>query len=88
MYDFDCLSVKLFLRSLVIDCRFYNSLPPITKAYGTLCFFTTVATQLGLVAPVHIALIPELVLKQFQVYDLFFFMIFLSFSQISVILSS
>ncbi|VYS64313.1 unnamed protein product [Arabidopsis thaliana] len=50
--------------------EFYNSLPPITKAYGTLCFFTTVATQLGLVAPVHIALIPELVLKQFQIWRL------------------
>jgi Derlin-2/3 len=35
-----------------------------------LCFFTTVATQLGLVAPVHIALIPELVLKQFQIWRL------------------
>ncbi|EOA17234.1 hypothetical protein CARUB_v10005507mg [Capsella rubella] len=50
--------------------EYYNSLPPITKAYGTLCFFTTVAKQLGLLSPAYIALLPELVIKQFQIWRL------------------
>ncbi|KAF3487460.1 hypothetical protein F2Q69_00057639, partial [Brassica cretica] len=43
-----------------------NSLPPITKAYGTLCLLATTLSQLGLASPIHIALIPELVFKHFR----------------------
>lgn len=48
-------------------CRFYKSLPPISKAYGTACLLFTIAFQLGLYHPVHIALLYELVLSKFQV---------------------
>ncbi|XP_010541005.1 PREDICTED: derlin-1 [Tarenaya hassleriana] len=57
--------------------EYYNSLPPITKAYGTLCVLATTAYQLGLLNHVHLALIPELAIKQFQVWRLitnFFFL--------------
>ncbi|KAF3531317.1 hypothetical protein DY000_02037099 [Brassica cretica] len=50
--------------------EYYNSLPPITKAYGTLCLLATTLAQLGLLAPIHIALIPEFVFKHFQVWRL------------------
>ncbi|KAK8550439.1 hypothetical protein V6N13_118957 [Hibiscus sabdariffa] len=57
--------------------EFYKSLPPITKAYGTICFLTTVASQLGLYRIETIALIHELVFSEFQVWRLltnFFFL--------------
>ncbi|KAG5407285.1 hypothetical protein IGI04_013404 [Brassica rapa subsp. trilocularis] len=43
-----------------------NSLPPITKAYGTSCVLATTLSQLGLASPIHITLIPELVFKHFR----------------------
>ncbi|XP_051131429.1 derlin-1 [Andrographis paniculata] len=57
--------------------EFYNSLPPITKAYGTACFFTTVAVQIGLIGPELIAHIHDLSYYNFQVWRLltnFFFL--------------
>ncbi|KAK6944893.1 Derlin, partial [Dillenia turbinata] len=57
--------------------RFYASLPPISKAYGTICLLATTAFQLGLYHPAYIALIYELVFKHFQVWRLitnFFFL--------------
>ncbi|XP_021894932.1 derlin-1 isoform X2 [Carica papaya] len=57
--------------------EFYNSLPPITKAYGTACLLTTIVCQLGIVHPLYIALIYEDVFSHFQVWRLitnFFFL--------------
>ncbi|KAB2080092.1 hypothetical protein ES319_A05G046800v1 [Gossypium barbadense] len=57
--------------------EFYKSLPPITKAYGTICLMTTVASHLGLYRLENIALIHELVFSEFQVWRLltnFFFL--------------
>ncbi|KAI4347044.1 hypothetical protein L6164_007893 [Bauhinia variegata] len=57
--------------------EFYNSLPPISKTYGTLCFLATTAYQFGLYHPAHIALIHEAVFYRFQVWRLitnFFFL--------------
>lgn len=47
--------------------RYYNSLPPVTKAYGTLCLLTTALCQLGLLDPLNIALYYPWVLKNLQV---------------------
>ncbi|KAJ1687502.1 hypothetical protein LUZ63_018892 [Rhynchospora breviuscula] len=57
--------------------EYYNSLPPISKAYGTICFLTTALLQLGLLAPYHIALLYPLVFKSLQIWRLitpFFFL--------------
>ncbi|KAL6344622.1 hypothetical protein AAG906_002528 [Vitis piasezkii] len=57
--------------------EFYNSLPPISKAYGTMCLVATTAFHLGLFPPMYTALIYELVFKHFQVWRLvtnFFFL--------------
>ncbi|KAK8944751.1 Derlin-1 [Platanthera zijinensis] len=56
---------------------FYNSLPPVTKAYGSLCLLTTAAYQLGLLNPLYISLNFPLVFSQFQIWRLvtnFFFL--------------
>ncbi|KAG9130102.1 hypothetical protein Leryth_012851 [Lithospermum erythrorhizon] len=50
---------------------YYKSLPPISKAYGTACFITTVVCQLGLLGPVHIALIHDLLFPRFELWRLF-----------------
>uniref|UniRef100_A0A5B6YWG4 Derlin n=1 Tax=Davidia involucrata TaxID=16924 RepID=A0A5B6YWG4_DAVIN len=57
--------------------EFYHSLPPISKAYGTLCLLATTACQFGLYHPADIALIYELVFSRFHVWRLitnFFFL--------------
>ncbi|XP_010914944.1 derlin-1 [Elaeis guineensis] len=57
--------------------EFYNSLPPISKAYGTLCLLTTAAYQLGILSPESIALFYPFVVSRFQVWRLltnFFFL--------------
>ncbi|KAJ4708130.1 Derlin [Melia azedarach] len=57
--------------------EFYNSLPPITKAYGTICVLATAALHLGLYSPMTIALFYEPVFSHFQVWRLvttFFFL--------------
>ncbi|XP_074280899.1 derlin-1 [Silene latifolia] len=51
--------------------EWYNSLPPISKGYGTLCLAFTTAFQLGLINPHYIALIYGLVFKNFQLWRLF-----------------
>ena len=50
-----------------LSCSFYLSLPPVCKAYGTLCFLTTVAYQLQLLNPEWIYLDFVLVTKKYQV---------------------
>ncbi|KAL5572524.1 hypothetical protein UlMin_022121 [Ulmus minor] len=57
--------------------EFYNSLPPISKAYGTACLLTTVGYQLGLYDYTHIALYYPYVIYKVQVWRLitnFFFL--------------
>lgn len=51
--------------------EFYNSLPPVSKAYGTLCLLATTAFQLGLLNPANIALLYSLVFSRFQIWRLF-----------------
>ncbi|CAB4288348.1 unnamed protein product [Prunus armeniaca] len=56
---------------------FYHSLPPISKAYGTICVLATTAYQLGLYDFRSIALVHKLVFSHFQVWRLitnFFFL--------------
>ncbi|TXG61962.1 hypothetical protein EZV62_013325 [Acer yangbiense] len=56
---------------------FYKSLPPISKAYATICVVATAAFHLGLYSPLTIALIYEPVFSHFQVWRLvtnFFFL--------------
>ncbi|KAL5697727.1 ER-associated protein degradation protein [Ranunculus cassubicifolius] len=57
--------------------EYYKSLPPITKAYGTACFATTAAYQLGLINPMYLYLSYKLVFSHFQIWRLitnFFFL--------------
>ncbi|CAL1414263.1 unnamed protein product [Linum trigynum] len=51
--------------------EYYHSLPPITKAYGTVCLAVTTVCSLKLLHPAYIALIYEDVLYRFQVWRLF-----------------
>ncbi|PIA42906.1 hypothetical protein AQUCO_02000388v1 [Aquilegia coerulea] len=51
--------------------EFYNSLPPISKAYGTICFLATAAYSLGIYNPMWLALDYKLVFSHFQVWRLF-----------------
>jgi len=57
--------------------EYYNSLPPVSKAYGTVCLLTTAVFQLGLLSPYYIFLDYNLVVKQLQIWRLvtnFFFL--------------
>lgn len=60
-------TIILVLHSFLFFSRWYNSLPPISKAYGTLCLASTIAVQIGVLAPGHIALAYEYVFYRFQV---------------------
>uniref|UniRef100_A0A452Y5W1 Derlin n=1 Tax=Aegilops tauschii subsp. strangulata TaxID=200361 RepID=A0A452Y5W1_AEGTS len=51
--------------------EYYNSLPPISKAYGTLCFFTTVLVQLQILDPGLLYFSYPYVFKSFQIWRLF-----------------
>ncbi|XP_050119351.1 derlin-1-like isoform X2 [Malus sylvestris] len=51
--------------------EWYQSLPPISKAYGTLCVIATTAFQLGLYDWKSIALVHRLVFSHLQVWRLF-----------------
>ncbi|KAJ8476681.1 hypothetical protein OPV22_020408 [Ensete ventricosum] len=51
--------------------EFYNSLPPVSKAYGTLCLLTTALFQLNLFDLGIIALLYQPVFTQVQVWRLF-----------------
>jgi len=57
--------------------EYYKSLPPISKAYGTLCFFTTVLVRLQIVDANFLVLYYPWVFKKFQVWRLFTSFIFL-----------
>ncbi|XP_076921833.1 derlin-1-like [Bidens hawaiensis] len=57
--------------------RWYNSLPPISKAYGTLCLVTTAAVSLQLLPIYYIALIHKEVFYHFQVWRLLTNFVFL-----------
>nr|CAB3237434.1 derlin-2-like [Phallusia mammillata] len=48
----------------------YMQIPPITRAYTTACFFTTVAVQLEVISPFQIYYNPDLIFKQYQVWRL------------------
>lgn len=57
--------------------EYYKSLPPISKAYGTLCLFLTTAVQFGLFYLPDIELMYKPVFSSFQVWRLittFFFL--------------
>lgn len=57
--------------------EYYHSLPPISKAYGTLCVAVTTACSLRLLNPYILALEYELVFSYFEVWRLitnFFFL--------------
>lgn len=62
-----CYSCFWILDYLLSLFRYYNSLPPISKAYGTLCFFATVLCQLQILNPPFLALYYPFVFKKFQV---------------------
>jgi hypothetical protein len=47
--------------------RWYNSLPPISKTFGTLCVFTAALVQLQILDPTFLALYYPFVFKHFQV---------------------
>ncbi|KAJ3693846.1 hypothetical protein LUZ60_009326 [Juncus effusus] len=50
--------------------EYYNSLPPISKAFGTICFLTTALCQLGILAPYHLALYYPFIFRHFQIWRL------------------
>ncbi|KAF3319971.1 derlin-1-like protein [Carex littledalei] len=63
--------------NFVFGLKFYNSLPPISKAYGTICLLTTALCQLGILDPYYIYLLYPRVLKNLQIWRLitpFFFL--------------
>ncbi|AQK84564.1 derlin-1.2 [Zea mays] len=51
--------------------EYYKSLPPISKAYGTLCFFTTVLVRLHILNPLFLYLYYPRVFKKFEVWRIF-----------------
>ncbi|XP_024030865.1 derlin-1 [Morus notabilis] len=57
--------------------EYYKSLPPISKAYGTLCLLTTVGYQLGLYDKLDLALYYPYVFHRFQVWRLITTLFFL-----------
>jgi hypothetical protein len=58
--------------------RWYNSLPPISKTFGTLCIVTAALVQLQILDPTFLALYYPFVFKHFQVC-VFLFFVFLHF---------
>nr|CAB3460446.1 unnamed protein product [Digitaria exilis] len=58
-------------KLLLVYFRYYKSLPPISKAYGTLCFFTTVLVKLQILNPQFLALYYPFVFKKFEIWRLF-----------------
>ncbi|KAJ4851116.1 hypothetical protein Tsubulata_040710 [Turnera subulata] len=64
------LGIGLLIYSMLLFPtvgRYYNSLPPISKPYGTLCLAFTTVVQLGLLDLGHIALIYPLAFSRFQI---------------------
>lgn len=56
---------------------YYKSLPPVSKAYGTVCFLTTLGYQLGLVNVYLLLMDYEKAFYKFQVWRLFTNFLFL-----------
>ncbi|XP_057765218.1 derlin-1 isoform X2 [Salvia miltiorrhiza] len=54
--------------------EFYQSLPPITKAYGTACLVVTVVCQIGLLSPADIAYFSILDWQVWRLITNFFFL--------------
>ncbi|KAJ7567448.1 hypothetical protein O6H91_02G147900 [Diphasiastrum complanatum] len=50
---------------------FYNSLPPVIKAYGTACVLTTLGYHLGIINPALLYFDTTLVLRHFQIWRVF-----------------
>lgn len=63
------IMVLLTIVRFIVDIHFkyYKSLPPITKAYGTLCLLATTVCQIGLFDTRDIALVYKRVFTHFQV---------------------
>uniref|UniRef100_A0A0C9RXV1 Derlin n=1 Tax=Wollemia nobilis TaxID=56998 RepID=A0A0C9RXV1_9CONI len=51
--------------------EWYNTLPPVSKAFGTFCLLTTAGYHLGLVNWQYISLNYDLVVKNLQIWRLF-----------------
>lgn len=66
-FSFTVIFSMMRIFSLLPVSSYYKSLPPVSKAYGTLCMLTTTAYHLGLLNHDSIALIYEAVLSRFQV---------------------
>ncbi|CAB3401480.1 unnamed protein product [Caenorhabditis bovis] len=49
----------------------YEEMPPVTRAYTTICVLTTLAVQLDFVTPFHLYFNWELVVKQWQIWRIF-----------------
>ncbi|KAJ0030817.1 hypothetical protein Pint_13303 [Pistacia integerrima] len=84
--------ISIIVRALILaissmlyfpDSIFYNSLPPICKAYGTLCLAVTTACQLRLLNPNYLGLDYELVFLRLQVWRLFTNFFFIGFFSIN-----
>jgi Derlin-2/3 len=56
---------------------FYNSLPPVSKSFGTLCVLTTLGYQLGVIKAEWLLLDFALVASKFQLWRLLTNFIFL-----------
>ena len=46
--------------------QWYLEMPPVTRAYSTACFMTTLAVQLDIVSPFQLYYNPMLIWKQYQ----------------------
>lgn len=60
--------ILFFNLVLFVSSRFYKSLPPISKAYGTLCLLVTVGCHLGLWDQSFLALYYPYVFRRLQVW--------------------
>jgi len=50
--------------------QWYLEMPPVTRAYSTACFMTTLAVQLDIVSPFQLYYNPMLIWKQYQLWRL------------------
>ena len=50
--------------------QWYLEMPPVTRAYSTACFMTTLAVQLDIVSPFQLYYNPMLIWKQYQVQSI------------------
>ncbi len=66
--DFCWRVFLLCCAMLLFVCSFYNSLPPVSKSFGTLCVLTTLGYQLGVIKAEWLLLDFGLVASKFQVW--------------------